>query len=340
MARDIDKDLGILSGEAAGQRSERQVALRAQSFPYVPSRQSRDDPSYYGHPTLKEPTWIWSIPTYFYVGGVAGVGTALGTAAQLFAPHSMRSLVTRSRWVGTVGGAVSAALLIHDLGRPERFLHMLRVFRLSSPMSMGSWILSGFSACVSGAAMLPLGPRFLAPLCEPLGFLAGVFGLGLSGYTGVLISQTAVPVWQASYRITPFLFLASGMASAAALFEFFPHNRQETMAIERFGLIGKIAELLAALALERNAGRVERVGRPLRNGFSGLLWQTAKVLTVGGIVVALIPSQNRKKRICSGVLGTAASLCLRFGVFYAGRVSARDPHASFEQQRAGAKPGS
>jgi formate-dependent nitrite reductase membrane component NrfD len=205
-------------------------------------------------------------------------------------------------------------------------------------MSMGSWILSAFSTCVAGAAVLPLGPELFAPLAKPLGFLAGVLGLGLSGYTGVLISQTAVPVWQASYRITPVLFLASGTASAAALFEFFNLNRYEAAAVERFGTIGKVAELLAALALEHNVARVERVARPLKTGFSGLLWQTAKVLTLAGIVISIIPGKSRKKRILSGAIGTAASLCLRFGVFYAGRVSARDPRASFEQQRAAVKP--
>src|SRR5690242_11677407 len=261
---------------------------------------------------LKAATWIWSIPTYFYVGGVAGVGTALGTAAQIFAPDSMGSLVARSRWVGIIGGAVSAILLIHDLGRPKRFLYMLRVFRLSSPMSIGSWILSVFSICVGGAATLSLGPRFLAPLAKPLGFVAGLLGLGLSGYTGVLISQTAVPVWRASYRITPVLFLASGAASTAALFEFFNLNHREAAAVERFGTMGKVTELLAAIALERNASRVSRVAHPLKTGFSGVLWQAAKVLTVAGIVLSMIPGKGRKRRISSGVIGTAASLCLRF----------------------------
>src|SRR4051812_10010798 len=100
--RNIDESIGTLSGEAAGQRppvAAREVALQSQSFPYVPSHQSTSSPTYYNTPMLKEPTWIWSIPAYFYVGGVAGVGAAFGAAAQLFAPRSMSSLVTRSRWV-------------------------------------------------------------------------------------------------------------------------------------------------------------------------------------------------------------------------------------------------
>jgi formate-dependent nitrite reductase membrane component NrfD len=282
---------------------------------------------------LKQPVWIWSIPAYFYVGGVAGVGATFGAAAQLLAPHSMRSLIVRSRWVATAGGAVSAALLVHDLGRPSRFLNMLRVFRIQSPMSMGSWILTVFSSVAGTAAVLPFGPRIFRPLANVFGFIAGVFGLGLSGYTGVLISQSAVPVWQASYRITPILFLASGTAAAASFFEFFKLNRREASAIEWFGAMGKIVELAATFALEYNVCRIERVGRPLREGFSGFLWQSAKALTISSAIVSILPGKSRPKRIVAGALGSIASLCLRFGIFYAGKASARDSRASIEQQR-------
>ncbi|HEX4166054.1 MAG TPA: NrfD/PsrC family molybdoenzyme membrane anchor subunit [Bryobacteraceae bacterium] len=335
-SRNIDQTLGTLSGEAAAQTplaSKHDVALHSQAYPYIPSHQSTTSPTYYDHPMLKQPVWIWSIPAYFYVGGVAGLSAALGAAAQLFAPVAMRSLILRARWVATVGGAGSAALLIHDLGRPERFLNMLRVFRVSSPMSMGSWILSGFSTCVGGAAVLPLGPRLFRPLAYPLGLLGGVLGLGLSGYTGVLLSQTAVPVWHQSYRTMPVMFLASGTAAAAAFFDFFRLNNAETKAVEIFGLMGKIIELLAAQSLETEASRVSRVGRPLKSGFSGFLWQTAKLLTVAGIILAVTPGKRHGKRIASGLIGSAASLCLRFGIFHAGKASARDPRSSFESQR-------
>src|SRR5205823_3968662 len=125
------------------------IALHSQAFPYMPSHQSRSSPSYYDHPMLKQPVWIWSIPAYFYAGGVAGISATLGAAAQVIAPRSMRSLILRARWVAAGGGVLSAALLIHDLGRPARFLNMLRVFRITSPMSMGSWILTIFSSAAA-----------------------------------------------------------------------------------------------------------------------------------------------------------------------------------------------
>ena len=119
----------------------------------------------------------------------------------------------------------------------------------------------------------------------------------------------------------PLLFLASGTAAAAAFLEFFRLNKAESKAVERFGLVGKVIELMAALALESDASRHERVGRPLKTGFSGFLWQSAKVLTVAGIILAVTPGKGRGKRVASGLIGTAASLCLRFGIFYAGKAS-------------------
>ncbi len=334
--RNISAELGTLTGEASGQKTQSanyNVALQSKSYPYIPSKQDQSAPSYYDTPLLKQPVWIWSIATYFYVGGVTGVSSALGAVVQLTAPKTMGGLVTKARWIGTLGGAVSAALLIHDLGRPERFLNMLRVFRPSSPMSMGSWILTVFSTAAGAAAVLPYGPKIFRPLASVFGLISGVFGLGLSGYTGVLISQTAVPLWQHSYRTMPVLFLASGTAAAASFLELFDLNEQETVTVERFGLMGKVLELGVSMALEADAKRIERVGRPLQGGLSGTLWQTAKVLTIAATLVSLMPGKSRAKRITSGILGSLASLSLRFGIYYGGKASARDPRATFDAQR-------
>ncbi|HEX4748819.1 MAG TPA: NrfD/PsrC family molybdoenzyme membrane anchor subunit [Bryobacteraceae bacterium] len=339
--RNIDPQLGLLLGDAAGQKplaSREDVALHSEIFPHVPSRQSTDSPSYYGVPVLKQPVWIWTIAAYFYIGGMSGMSATLGAAAQLFGGREMRGLVTKTRWIATVGGAMSSLLLIQDLGRPERFLHMLRVFKISSPMSMGSWILSAFSAAAGGAAVLPVAPRFLprfasvfAPMTALCGVVAGLLGLPLAAYTGVLLVQTAVPIWR--NPLWSVFALCSGTAAASSFLELLPLNANEARAVELFGFIGKVGELVFAKQLETEVAKVERVARPLQDGFTGMLWQTSKVLVIASAIVSLAPGHSRKKRILAGILGTAAGVCVRFAYFYAGKRSARDPRATFEQQR-------
>jgi formate-dependent nitrite reductase membrane component NrfD len=332
--RNVNPDTGLLLGEGAEQiplASRDNAALQAQVFPHVPSHQPIDSPSYYGVPVLKEPVWIGGIAGYFYVGGLSGMAATLGSAAQLVGGRQMDGLVTKTRWIATAGATISTVLLISDLGRPERFLHMLRVFKLTSPMSMGSWILSAFGASAGAAAVLPLGPRRFRPLAGVFGLLAGLLGLPLAAYTGVLIVQTAVPLWR--NPLWSVLALCSGTAAATSLLDLLPLNEKEARAVGLFGVVGKVGELLLANAIENEASRVERVTRPLHDGFTGFLWQSAKVLVAGSAILTLVPGHSRKRRIVIGVLGTTASVCVRFAYFFAGKRSARDPRATFEQQR-------
>lgn len=339
--RNIDPQIGLLTGDGSQQKllaSREDVELQSQVFPYVPSHQSVESPSYYGVPVLKQPVWMWTIAAYFYVGGMAGMSATLGSAAQLFGSRDMRGLVTKTRWIATVGAGISTYLLIEDLGRPERFLHMLRVFKISSPMSMGSWILSAFSAAAGGAAVLPYGPKFLPRfaalfpfMAAACGIAAGLLGLPLAAYTGVLLVQTAVPIWR--NPLWSVFALCSGTAAASSFLELLPLNANEARAVEVFGLIGKAGEFILAQVLEKEAARVERVARPLHDGLSGMLWKTSKGLVIASAIVSLAPGRSRKKRIVAGVLGTAAGVCVRFAYFFAGRRSARDPRATFEQQR-------
>lgn len=332
--RNIDLQTGLLSGEGSQQKplaTREDAHLHSQIFPNVPSRQTGETPTYYGVPVLKQPVWIWTIAAYFYTGGLAGMAATLGSAVQLLGGREMRSLVTKTRWIATAGAAASTGLLISDLGRPERFLNMLRVFKLTSPMSMGSWILSAFSMAAGASAVLPYGPRMFRPLAGAFGILAGLLGLPLAAYTGVLLVQTAVPLWK--NPLWSVLALCSGTASAGSLLELLPVNAKEARAIQLFGLVGECGELLVANEIEREAARVQRVARPLRDGLTGFLWQSAKVLTLASAVVSIAPGHSRKKRIAAGLLGTAAGICVRWAYFLAGKRSAHDPRATFEQQR-------
>jgi formate-dependent nitrite reductase membrane component NrfD len=334
--RNVDPRLGVLEGEGSGQRRERaEPSAPLEVWESVPGHGDDEDPTYYDRPAIKEPVWIWAVPAYFYAGGTAGATALLGAIAQVDGDPKLRPLVRRCRWVAAVAGAVGTGLLIHDLGRPERFLNMLRAFRPTSPMSVGSWVLAVEGPATAASAVLSGTSGLRGRVGDLSGLVAGVLGIPQAGYTAVLVSNTAVPLWQAARASLPALFMGSAVAGAASILDLFASSPRESAIVRRYGAIGRVGELLAGLAVEHDAGRVERVGRPLREGLAGSLWKAAKIVTGTSLVLSLLPGRSRRRRTAAGLLGTAGSIALRFAVFHAGKASARDPRATFHQQRAG-----
>ncbi len=318
--RNIDPRIGTLAGEGSHQEVERIHPGRA-----TPAAEPASGDSYYGLPVLKETVWKWPIPTYFYVGGLAGASAVLSAAA-LLRRGSLGRIARTGRIIALGGAGLSAALLIKDLGRPMRFLYMLRVFRPGSPMNVGTWILSAFGACAFGAVALP------GRLGDAASVGAGLFGLPLSSYTAVLLANTAVPLWQGTRNALPVLFVASAASSAASALELCQLPAAEARVVRRFAVAAKLADIVSAMAVEREANAVERVGRPLR---ASALWKAAKLCVLASLAVSALPRKPRWLRIAGGALGTLGALGTRFGIFQAGRWSARDPQATFDQQRAG-----
>jgi hypothetical protein len=145
----------------------------------VPEEEAR---SYYGRPVLKEPTWTWEIPLYFFFGGLAGASSVLSLSARATGNDA---LARRALLVSLGGATVSPVLLIMDLGRPERFYNMLRVVKPTSPMSLGTWVLSAFGTSTGAAVasdVLGVFPR----LRRALVFTSALLGPALSAYTAVL----------------------------------------------------------------------------------------------------------------------------------------------------------
>jgi formate-dependent nitrite reductase membrane component NrfD len=280
-------------------------------------------PTYYGRPVLKEPVWIWTVPMYFYVGGVSGAALVLGGITRLIGGEVLRPLVRKCHWVGFAGGGIGSVLLIADLGRPERFLAMLRVLRLRSPMSIGSWVLAIAPPCAGAAAL------FGDPVSS---FFSAVLGVPLAGYTAVLLSNTAVPVWHEARTSLPALFMSSAMAGAAQVLKLTSLPWQAYRVVNTFGIVGTIAELAAGYVVEQDVGRVPVVGKPLREGLSGALWKASKVMTVAGLALSIF-GRSRKAWRAGAILGTAGAIGLRFAVFHAGKASARDPRATFDLSR-------
>jgi formate-dependent nitrite reductase membrane component NrfD len=292
-------------------------------------------PTYYDTPVLKEPVWIWAVPAYFYVGGVAGAASVLGGMAQALGGGDLRGLVRRCRWISAAGTAAGAALLVYDLGRPERFLNMLRVFRPTSPMSMGSWTLAAAGAFSGGAALFADRRGAARAIGDASGLAAGAIGLPLAGYTAVLLSDTAVPLWRQTRRSLPFLFVASTMTSAASTLQTGGLSNDEEKVVRVFDVLGGVAESAAIMAFERDAARTGRVGESLHTGLGGSLWRLAKAGSAAGLVLSLLPGRGRGRSMLSAALGTMTGLSLKFAIFHAGKASARDPRATFEPQRSG-----
>ena len=203
-------------------------------------------------------------------------------------------------------------------------------------MNVGAWILS----LTGGTAFLTVALRgkrgALGSIGEAFGLLSGFFGLGLASYTGVLVANTAVPVWQSSRRSLPALFGSSAVASLGCAFDIFGGGQGTASGITRsFGIVGRCGELAASSYMEREASKMPIVGRPLKRGRSGVMFRTSTLLTAASLILAVLPNQTKKRRVASGILGTLGSLLMRFGIESAGKASARDPRSSFHQQREG-----
>lgn len=281
---------------------------------------------YYGIPLLKKPAWTWEIPLYFFVGGAAGAAAVVGSVASYTGAD--RKLIRDARWVAAAGSVISPALLIADLGRPARFLNMLRVFKPQSPMSVGVWTLMGFSGGAAAAAFAQFlsdryGPSFPVRVIERAGDAASLlFGLPFSNYTGVLIGATAIPVWNESVADLPIHFGMSGLSAAVGLLELMGNDKSR--ALQALGIGAALFECWEGLKIET---RRSDTLNPLRQGGSGL------VTRAGGLLSGPVPTLLRlislftrytDMRRAAAVSAVAGSLLTRIAWIYAGHESAKD----------------
>ena len=281
--------------------------------------------SYYGRPILKEPTWTWEVPAYFFTGGVAGGAAALAAGARLAGNDE---LARRATLVNLAAIAVSPPLLVSDLGRPDRFLNMLRVFKPTSPMSIGTWVVSasGVAAGVAGACeLVGILPRVRAAATAAAGLLAPF----LATYTGVLVADTAVPAWHEARRELPFVFAGSAAASAGAAVAL-ASPADVAGPARRLALAGAALELAATEVMERRLGFV---GEPYHEGEAGRFSRLAKGLTAGGAVVTAVAGRRRAGAIAGAALLLAGGVAERWAVYRAGFQSARDPRYVVQTQR-------
>jgi formate-dependent nitrite reductase membrane component NrfD len=290
--------------------------------------------SYYGKPVLKAPVWeARDIAGYFFLGGLAGGSSLLAAGADLTGRPGLSRIAKTG---ACAAGLVSLAALVHDLGKPARFLNMMRVFKVTSPMSVGTWLLSGYVPAAGVAAATALTGR-LPRLGAAATTGAAVLGPAVAAYTAALISDTAVPAWHDGYPEMPFVFTGSAAMAAGGL-GLLAAPAAESGPARYLALLGQVMEMLA---FERMTRRIGMVAEPYRVGRGGAYIRAGQVLGAVGATGAaltgtsLVPG-GRPRRVVAAISGTAllgASLATRWGVFHAGIASARDPRYTVVPQR-------
>lgn len=297
--------------------------------------------SYYGRPVVKPSPWKADIPAYFFLGGVAAGSSLLGAGADLTGRPALR----RAGRLGALAGiSLSMGALIHDLGRPSRFLNMQRVVRPTSPMSVGTWVLSlygplaGLAAMAEVAELSGLLPntlrgqaRLLASTGRPAGIGAALVAPVVASYTAVLLSNTATPTWHDAHRHLPFLFVGSAAAASGGLAMIAAPVDQAGPA-RRMAVGGALMEFAIDQPMEAAMGLSAET---LHQGKAGTYLRIAKTLnTIGVVGTVLLGRRSRAISVLSGAALMAGSAYTRFGIFEAGQQSARDPKYTVVPQRA------
>ena len=331
--------------------------MQAQTGPGTDVQSKTAAPSYYDIAMLQRPVWEgWTIGSYFFFGGLSGGAYLLGRMAELFGGRQFRDVRKAGTTVALLASLPIAPLLIIDLGDRKRFHHMLRVFKPSSPMSLGSWVITGYSGAV-GAAVLreylrhhrgePEGPsgRFADQSLALIANAAGIpLALMMTTYTGVLLSGTATPVWSRSKWLAP-LFSASAIGNGAAAINLALQlmNRRrwpqpETVAQKAIAAVSTGAHTVETVLLAQYLTSLGRLNKPLTSGKQVKYIAASTGSFVASEVLKHLPLRGRARgwaKITASLLGMAGGYALKYGITEAGKTSAADP----EQNRISSTPG-
>lgn len=330
-----------LSPETIAER----LAVLTTGYTPDPAREQQES-TYYDRPVLKAPVWRWEIIWYFFFGGLASGCYVIASIAALFGSREDRVVARTGYYASLLALLPCPLLLTKDLGRPERFLNMLRLFKVKSPMSMGTWALVSFSLFSGITAVIQAardgllgrwwGARLLAALPQELIALPGtVLGVFLGGYTGVLLTATSVPLWSRS-KLLGAVFISSAMSTSSALISFVLRLTNAPVRtlhkLERLEWVALLTEMVGMLAFLRGTGRAARplVGTaPTEHGmtFWRFVFGTGLVLPWLLQTLTLI-SRSPQRRAGEGlmipVLVLVGGYLLRRTLIEAGHTSSRD----------------
>lgn len=293
-----------------------------------------EGPTYYEQPVVKSSSYGALVWSYTWLAGLAGSAQVLATLADLVGGNGMRGVVRQGRAIAAYLPIVGAGLLIADLHTPQRFYNMLRIFRSTSPMSIGSYILSAFAgSSLLTAAAGATGHETLATVSE---LPAAAAGAGMSVYTGALLGSTSTPLWSAEPQLLAGRFATSAFATGAAALAMGATLRGEARhadRLQRLAVLAALAEYGFGRASE-SAYRRKGVGDVLEEPQVAAGRRTSTMLGVWLPLACLVANElaPRRSRALSvaGALGVlAGGLAMRASVFRAGNLSAQRPRDAF-----------
>jgi hypothetical protein len=315
-------DREALTGVHTGRRGRRRRRGGGER-PMVPPAEFT---SYYGKPVINSPTWESpDIPGYLFLGGLAGASSLLAAGADL---TRRPALARATKTAALAAGSLSLVALVHDLGRRTRFLNMLRTFKVTSPMSVGSWVLAGYVPAAGVAAATALTGR-LPRIGAAATAGSALLGPAVASYTAALISNTAVPAWHDGYPEMPFVFVGSGAMAAGGL-GLMAASPREAEPARYVALLGAAME---AAAFERMEHRIGLSAEPYSEGRGGRYVKAGKALSALGSAAALGSGRSRIAGAVAGAALIAASAATRWGIYHAGMASAGDPKYTVVPQR-------
>ena len=315
--------------------------------------------SYFGRPVVKKVSWKWEIWLYFWVGGVAGGASAITALFELFGNKERdRSIIRAGHYVSLAGLLVSPVLLIMDLGRPERFLHMLRVVKLTSPLNLGTYFLTltGTLSGVNAARqvvedglvrrdslpgqLLSLGAN---PVTEGL---QGLGGLAVGSYTGVLLSATATPLWAEAGTTMGPIFLSTALSNGAAaisLVRALTRSSEEDVGrldeIEQIAILSELG-LIGFTAYKMKPAVRQAFMKSVHSKFFLLAVLFGQVLPFLVQLLGLTRGlTTRWLNILTSISVLAGGLLLRYSIVEGGKATVEDPAAYHAITRGKARPG-
>jgi hypothetical protein len=230
--------------------------------------------------------------------------------------------------VALAGAMIAPGLLISDLGVRHRFYNMFRVFKPTSPMSVGSWLLAAFGGALGASTLAELLEWNVAAIGTEA--IAAILGPAVSTYTAVLISNTATPIWHEGRKQLPFVFAASSVAGAGAIGILFGPAADKGSA-RRAMIWGGIALELTMHTMRSSLGST--IAEPYTAGKAGTLQTGSRVLGTMGVLLGVLGRKNRVLSAVSACATIAAGISERFAIMEAGKQSATDPKYVVESQR-------